>query len=174
MDKEIKDTILGVYINHWQNQATNEEIVKKMKHELEDMLSQIKNISVSISIPHDPEYKRIEYDENCAVALDIFVYVPNNEHAMVVQISKLGKFAWFYWKLWKPYESFIYEMPEGWPNEVPPQIIKTIQEYGVRFLTQNEMNERFEAVYRTYSADTGYVDEPATVRELLFCCDGPH
>ncbi len=173
MDNEIKDIISKIYIYHEDNQATNEEIVNKMKNDLENTLSKIKGISVSISISHDPEYKRIEYGENCAVALDVFVYVPNNEHTMVVQISKLGKFAQYYWKLWKPYEYFSTEMPEGWPSSIYHEVCDAIQKYGLRILEAKELDEPFEGVVK-YIIGDNEGELPETVGGLLFCYDGPH
>jgi hypothetical protein len=60
------------------------------------------------------------------------------------------------------------------PDGVFSQVREAIQKYGVRFLTEDELNERFTAVFTTYSTDTGYFEQPATVSELLFCYDGPH
>jgi len=173
MDNEIKDIISKIYVCHEDNQATNEEIVNKMKNDLENILSKIENISVSISIPHDREYKRFEYSENCAVALDVFVYVPNNEHTMVVQISKLGKFAWSYWRVsQKGGWHYYYEMPEGWPSSVYDEICDAIQKHGFRILEAKELDEPFEGVVKYF---IGYnEEEPETVRGLLFCYDGAH
>lgn len=173
MEKEIRDIIQRIYVNHEDNQATNTEVITKIKEDLERILSQIKNISVSISVPHDTEYRRIEYGENCAVALDVVVSVPDNEYTMVFQISKLGEFACYYWRLInKNIWSYFTKVPEGWPSNVFSEVYQEIQKYGFRIVEDKELNEPFEGVAKYISGNDD--EEPETVGGLLFCYDGPH
>jgi hypothetical protein len=173
MNQELNNTISRIYINHEDNHATNEEIVTKMKADLEDMLSKIKILSFSISLSHDPEYKRIEYGENCAVALDIFVNVPNNEHTLVFQISKLGKFACYYWRVVnKNIWSYYSKVPEGWPSDIFSEVYQAILKCGFRIFEDKELGEIFEGVVKYITENDEEI--PETIGGLLFCYDGPH
>jgi hypothetical protein len=173
MNQELYNIISRIYIYHEENHATNEAIVKKMKADLENMLLKVENISLSISLSRDPEYKIMKYGKNCAVALDIFVNVPNNQHTLVFQISKLGNFACYYWRVVnKNVWSYYSKLPGGWPSNIFSEVYQTIQKYGFRIVEDKELDEPFEGVIKYLTENDEQI--PETVGGLLFCYDGPH
>jgi hypothetical protein len=173
MDTEIRQIITRVYVEQKDNLSADVEVAYRMKADLASVLSKISGLSVDIQLSPDPEYKRIEYGENCGVMLDIVLSVPNNKYAMVVQISKLGRYACFYWRRdrWLGARTFKYRVPRGWPENIVIQIRKEIEDCGIRFLGNKELEEEFEGI-REYFAS--HDEEYATVRGLLFCFDGAH
>jgi hypothetical protein len=52
-------------------------------------------------------------------------------------------------------------------------VIEACKEYGVRFLTEGELNEPFEGVVK-YIIGDNEGELPETVGGLLFCYDGFH
>lgn len=58
-----------------------------------------------------------------------------------------------------------------WPSNIFCQVCGAIQNYGVRFLKDKELDEPSESVVKYIIGDE---EDHETVRGLLFCYDGPH
>ena len=173
MDTEIRQIITRIYVEQKDNLSADAQVAYKMKAGLASVLTIISGLSVDIRLSHDPEYKRIEYGKNCGVMLDIVLSLSNNKYAMVVQISKLGRYACLYWRRDRCLgaTTFKYRVPRGWPENIVIQIQQEIEDYGIRLLGNKELEEEFEGI-REYFAS--HDEEYATVRGLLFCFDGAH
>lgn len=172
MDKEIQSIISRIYINHEENTAVDVESVQRIKVDLGGLLERFEHISFEVRHSHDTEYKKIEHG-SCAVALDVIIDVDSSKHSMVIQISKLGNFAWLYWRKtwWIWGMSYKYKMPRGWSNNLVAQIRQAIEDYGIRFLEDTELDEEFVGI-KTYFA--AHDEDYARLKELLFCFDGAH
>jgi hypothetical protein len=176
MDETVRSAISRIYINREDNHAMNAEIVGRMKTDLARILGGIEDISVNTQVaPHDAEYERIDYGKMCPVALDIIISSPRSRHTMVVQISKLGKFAQYYWRkgawLGLGGMSYRYTAPKDWPEALLTQICQAIEALKVRILGDKELSEEVKAIP---SWCMGPEVGNETVRGLLFCFDGPH
>jgi len=176
MDETVRSAISRIYIDRENNHAMNAEIAGRMKTDLERILDAIEDISVNIQVaPHDAEYERIEYGNICVVALDIIITSARSRHTMVVQISKLGKFAQYYWrkKVWLGLGgmSYRYAAPKDWPEALLANVCQAVQALGVRILPDEELSEEVKAIP---SWCFGPEVRNETVRGLLFCFDGPH
>lgn len=172
MDENIKKIISKIYLKGGENQEATKESALKMKADLENLLVKIENIFVDIQISKDEEFRKIKYGKTCAVALDIVVIIAGNKHKLVIQISKLGKFAKFYWEKEIKIiggKRFFYEMPKDWPIGSFNQIKNIIENYGIKFLTEKELSEKCKVVPSCFDDR-----EKATVDELFFCYDGAH
>jgi len=172
MDKIIKDIIRKIYLNGEENQAITKKSALKIKADLENLLGKIKDISIDIQISKDEEYRKIKYGKICAVALDIIVISARSKNKLIIQISKLGNFGKFYWEKELPVlggAQFFYELPKDWSIDLFNQIKNAVENYGIKFLSGEELAEKCEAI-------PNYFDEreKATVNELIFCYDGAH
>ncbi|MFH1869001.1 MAG: hypothetical protein ABH843_08545 [Candidatus Omnitrophota bacterium] len=168
--KEIKEVLLNTYVEKKPNSVRKEDITIFTGNIVRNFIVTLEDLHIKVTMAQDKEYSLFEYGKHCLVATDIELSKNKCKYTMVIQISKLGKYAKIYWKKRAIFGgvAFRYDIPKEWNREFM-QVKEVFRNSNARFLTEEELHEEIKEIKHIFNPK-----QNARVDDLLFCFDGPH
>jgi len=174
MKNDIRDTIKAIYVDGQPNTAVDPGSARKIAGTVTPAVGAVGGTEVTSHVCTDDraEFRSITYGTTCAVALDVFVKVPGSGHELVIQFSKLGRYACLYWRkaghlgVW-----FTYNPPKGWHEDSVSETREAVRGLGFHVLSNAELDEPYVGIPDAFAS---HDEDYASVRSLLFCFDGAH
>lgn len=108
--------------------------------------------------------------EECATAFHIDIGLSKERYRLVIEVSKLGKWAKAYWKKDLFFgTSYRDDFPNNAHRRLLVDVTKILQSHGIQLLSNEELAQEVDGIPDPFNPD-----DNAQLGDLLFYFDGRH